>query len=190
MLFMFRMIFAVGVSANSVMLPAVANDYTQEHCRAKMIASCFIFNGLGLVVLISLLRGLPVRFTEMGIDAVTAGQYWLWTMSGICLVVAVVLSLFLSPGAPKQLGKRDPLLATLKVGLKAARNGRILLAYAAASVSRGDLSVMSTFFTLWLTQVGIAQGMSTAEASRTALTFYVVVQGFALTLGADRGLHA
>ncbi len=180
MLFMFRIVFSIGVSANSVMLPAVANDYTQEHCRAKMIASCFIFNGLGLVVLIALLRGLPVQFQEMGIDPVTAGQYWLWVVTGICLTVAVVLALFLAPGAPKQLDEREPLLATFKVGLKAAKNVRILLAYAAASVSRGDLSVMSTFFTLWLTQVGIEQGMSTAEASRSALTFYVVVQGFAL----------
>lgn len=180
MLFLFRLIFAAGVSANSVMLPAVANDYTREHCRAKMIASCFIFNGLGLVVLISLLRGLPVRFSDMGIDPVTAGQYWLWTMTGLCLVVATVLALFLKPGAPQQLQEREPILATFRVGLKAARSGRILLAYAAASVSRGDLSVMSTFFTLWLTQVGIEEGLSTAEASKTALTFYVVVQGFAL----------
>ncbi len=180
MLFLFRMVFAIGVSANSVMLPAVANDYTQEHCRAKMIASCFIFNGLGLVVLISLLRGLPVRFTDMGLNSVVAGQYWLWTVAGLCLLVALVLALGLAPGAPKQLDKREPLLATFKVGLKAARSGRILLAYAAASVSRGDLSVMSTFFTLWLTQAGIEQGLTTAEASKTALTFYVVVQGFAL----------
>lgn len=179
-LYLFRMIFSVGVSANSVMLPAVANDYTQEHCRAKMIASCFIFNGLGLVVLISFLRGLPVTFSEAGIDPVTAGQYWLWTVTGLCLLVAVVLALFLAPGAPKQLDKREPLLATFKVGLKAARSGRIMLAYFAASVSRGDLSVMSTFFTLWLTQVGIEQGLSTAEASKSALTFYVIVQGFAL----------
>ena len=180
MLFMFRIVFAMGVSANSVMLPAVANDYTQEHCRAKMIASCFIFNGLGLVVIIALLRGLPVRFQEMGIDPVTAGQYWLWVITGICLVVAAVLAIGLKPGAPEQLGKREPLLATFKVGLKAAKNVRILLAYAAASVSRGDLSVMSTFFTLWLTQVGIKQGLDTAEAAKIALTFYVIVQGFAL----------
>ncbi|MDJ0929256.1 MAG: MFS transporter [Gammaproteobacteria bacterium] len=180
MLFMFRIVFAMGVSANSVMLPAVANDYTQEHCRAKMIASCFIFNGLGLVVIIALLRGLPVRFQEMGIDPVTAGRYWLWVITGICLVVAAVLAIGLKPGAPEQLGKREPLLATFKVGLKAAKNIRILLAYAAASVSRGDLSVMSTFFTLWLTQVGIKQGLDTAEAAKVALTFYVIVQGFAL----------
>jgi MFS family permease len=188
MLFSFRMIFATGVAANQVMLPAVANDYTQEHCRAKMIASCFIFNGLGLVLLISFLRGLPVTFTETGIDPVTAGKYWLWTVSGFCLLVAVVLAIFLKPGAPKQLEKREPIMATLRVGLRAGRSGRILLAYAAAGVSRGDLAVMSTFFTLWLTQVGIGQGMSTAEAAKTALLFYVIVQGFALPAAPIAGI--
>ncbi|MGI9331414.1 MAG: MFS transporter [Gammaproteobacteria bacterium] len=180
MLFSFRMVFAAGVAANQIMLPAVANDYTQEHCRAKMIASCFIFNGLGLVILIGFLRSLPVTFTDSGIDPVTAGRYWLWTMTGFCLLVAVVLAIFLKPGAPRQLEKREPVMSTLRVGLKAGRSGRILLAYAAAGVSRGDLAVMSTFFTLWLTQVGMEQGMSTAEAAKTALLFYVIVQGFAL----------
>jgi MFS family permease len=180
MLIVFRIIFACGVAGNAVMLPAVANDYPQEPCRAKTLAACFIFNGLGLVLILAVLRSLPVQFADMGLDPVTAGRYWLWTVTGICLVVAAVIALGLKPGAPKQLAKRDPLLATFKIGLKAARRGRIALAYAAASVSRGDLAVMSTFFALWLTQVGVSQGMSTAEASRTALTFYIVVQGFAL----------
>lgn len=180
MLFVFRMVFAAGAAHNIVMLPAVANDYPQEPCRAKLLATCFIFNGLGLVLILAVMRSLPVRFSDMGIDPVWVGRYWLWIMSGICLFVAVVIALTIKPGAPRQLEKREPLLATFKVGLRAARNGRIALAYAAASVSRGDLSVMSTFFTLWLTQEGIRQGMPTAEAQQTALTFYLVVQGATL----------
>jgi len=179
-LFLFRMVFASGAAFNIVMLPAVANDYPQEGSRAKMLATCFIFNGLGLVVLLALMRGLPVRFSDLGIDPVWVGRYWLWVMTGICLFVATVLALTLKPGAPRQLSKREPLLATFRIGIKAARNGRIALAYAAAMVSRGDLSVMSTFFTLWLTQAGIEQGLPTAEAARTALTFYLVVQGATL----------
>jgi len=187
-LFMFRMIFAAGAAGNIVMLPAVANDYTRDVSRAKMIASCFIFNGLGLVIVVGLLRGLPLRFQDMGIDPVMAGRYWLWIVAGLCLLVAIVISIGLKPGAPRQLEKREPALATFKVGIKAARNGRIALAYAAAFVSRGDLSVMSTFFTLWLTQAGIDQGLSTAEAAKTAVTFYVVVQAFALPGAAIGGI--
>lgn len=180
MLFVFRMVFAAGAAHNIVMLPAVANDYPQENCRAKMIAACFLFNGLGLVLILAVFRGLPVTFSEMGFDPIWVGRYWLWCMAALCLVVAVVIGLTLKPGAPRQLEKREPLLATFKVGLRAARSGRIALAYAAAAVSRGDLSVMSTFFTLWLTQEGIRQGLPTADAAKTALTFYLVVQGTTL----------
>jgi len=179
-LFLFRMVFAGGAAFNIVMLPAVANDYPQEGSRAKMIATCFIFNGLGLVVLLAFLRGLPVKFSDLGIDPVWVGRYWLWVMTGICLFVAAVLALTLKPGAPRQLAKREPMLATFKVGIKAGRNPRIALAYAAAMVSRGDLSVMSAFFTLWLNQVGVEQGLSPGEAMKTAMTFYLVVQGAAL----------
>lgn len=180
MLFMFRMIFAAGAAGNIVMLPSVANDYTQEPCRAKMIAACFIFNGLGLVLILAFLRNMPVRLQEAGIDPVTTGQYWLWMMMAICLVVAAGIAIGLKPGAPQQLEKREPILATFKIGLKAARNPRIALAYAAACVSRGDLSVMSSFFTLWLFQVGVDQGLSAAEASAKAGFFYIIVQTFAL----------
>ena len=180
MLFMFRMIFAAGAAGNIVMLPSVANDYAQEQCRAKMIAGCFIFNGLGLVLILALLRNVPVQLQEAGIDPAQAGQYWLWMMTGICLVVATVIAIGLKPGAPQQLGKREPVLATFKIGLNAARNPRIALAYAAAGVSRGDLSVMSSFFSLWLFQVGVEQGLSSADAQATAGTFYIIVQAFAL----------
>lgn len=180
MLFMFRMIFAAGAAGNIVMLPSVANDYAQESCRAKMIAACFIFNGLGLVLVLGFLRNMPVRLQDAGIDPVTTGQYWLWMMTGICLVVAAVIAIGLKPGAPKQLAKREPILATFKIGLKAAQNPRIALAYAAASVSRGDLSVMSSFFSLWLYQVGVDQGLAPAEAQAKAGAFYIVVQIFAL----------
>jgi len=132
------------------------------------------------VVLILVMKDMPYRFQEMGIDPVTAGIYWFWIMAGVTLVVAIVLALFLKPGAPRQIDKREKLLTTFKVGLKAARNGRIALAYAAAGVSRGDLSVMSTFFSLWLFQVGVDQGLTTAEAQGKALTFYAFVQAVSL----------
>jgi MFS family permease len=180
MLVMFRLVFAVGVAGNAVMLPAVANDYPQEASRARMLAACFICNGLGLVLILAVMRGLPVRFADMGIDPVTAGRYWLWIMTAICFMAGTVVLIGLKPGAPQQLSQREPMLATFKVGLDAARNPRIALAYLAASVSRGDMAVLSTFFVLWLTQTGVEAGLTTAAASQKALTFYIVIQAFAL----------
>jgi len=180
MLVVFRMVFAVGVAGNAVMLPAVANDYPQEASRARMLAACFICNGLGLVLILAVMRGLPVRFAGMGLDPVTAGRYWLWTMMAVCLVAGTVILFGLKPGSPRQLTEREPMLATFRVGLEAARNPRVALAYLAASVSRGDMAVLSTFFVLWLTHAGVEAGLSTAAASQKALTFYIVIQAFAL----------
>lgn len=179
-LVVFRLVFAVGVAGNAVMLPAVANDYPQEASRARMLAACFICNGLGLVLILAVMRGLPVRFAELGIDPVTVGRYWLWTMTAVCFLAGTVVLIGLKPGAPQQLSKREPMLATFKVGLEAARNPRIALAYLAASVSRGDMAVLSTFFVLWLTQTGVEAGLTTGAASQKALTFYIVIQAFAL----------
>ena len=61
------------------------------------------------------------------------------------------------------------MLATLKIGIRAAKKTRIALAYVASIVARGDLAVLSTFFVLWLTREGIATGMETSEASFQAL---------------------
>ena len=47
-------------------------------------------------------------------------------------------------------------------------------------MSRADLSVVSTFLTLWLVQEGIAQGLSTGDALKKATLFYVVIQAMAV----------
>jgi MFS family permease len=93
----------------------------------------------------------------------------------------------LKRGAPAQLSASAPLLATLRVGIRAARNPRIALAYGAALVSRGDLSVASTFLTLWLVREGVSRGLSTAEALKQATFFYVIIQASALPWAAVLG---
>ncbi len=186
-LYLLRPLFAAGCAGNIVMLPTVANDYPIEKCRAKMLATCFMFNGLGLVVLILVMKDMPYRLQGLGYDPVTAGIYWFWMMAGVTFVVAMVLLAFLKPGAPRQLEKREGIMTTFKVGIREAKNGRIALAYAAAGVSRGDLSVMSTFFSLWLFQVGVDQGLTTAEATSRAGLFYAFVQAVSLPVAPFAG---
>jgi MFS family permease len=145
-----------------------------------MLAVCFTLNGLGFILILTPLRFLLPFFSSIADDPVTAGRYWLWTAAGICLVVATVLLSGLKSGAPEQLEKRDPFLATVRIGISAARKPRIALAYIAAIVSRGDLAVLSTFFTLWLTQAGTKLGLTTGEANAQAIKFYILIQVFAL----------
>ena len=177
----FRLIFAVGLAMNTAMLPSVINDYATEASRGRMISTCFMLNGLGFIMLLTPLR-LLLPFFE-GItdgDAVQAARYWLWTPAAVCLLVSTVLLTGLKRGAPAQLSKREPMLSTLTIGIKAAKRIRVALAYTAAVVARGDMSVLSTFFVLWLTQQAIAQGLPTMEASSYALKFYILIQVFAL----------
>jgi MFS family permease len=179
-LILYRLVFALGFACNIAMLPSVANDYPQEPSRAKMIAVCFTLNGLGFIVILTPLRFLLSFFEGITDDAAIAGQYWLWSAAAIALVVSTVLLAGLKPGAPEQLEKRESFLATVRIGIGAGRRPRIALAYIAAIVSRGDLAVLSTFFTLWLTQAGAKVGMTTGEANAQAIKFYILIQVFAL----------
>ena len=178
---LFRMFFAFGLAANTAMLPSVANDYATEVSRGRVISVCFMLNGLGFILLLTPLRLLLPVFTEMsGGDPAAAARMWIWSASGVCLVVSTGLLFGLKSGAPAQLEQREPILSTLKIGMHAAKKIRIALAYTAAVVARGDMAVLSTFFVLWLTQEGLAVGMDTSAASSVALKFYILIQVFAL----------
>jgi MFS family permease len=179
-LVLFRLFIASGVACINVMLSSVANDYPVDANRAKMIAAVFVCNGLGIGTLPRFIGGLPQQFIEMGLDPVAAGRVTYWSVAGICLTLALVLLWGLKPGPPVRTEKREPLLATLRIGMNAARMPRIALGYAAAFVSRADLAVVSQFLTLWLVQEGMAQGLTVAQATVKAVTFYVVIQLFAL----------
>lgn len=176
----FRLFIASGVACINVMLSSVANDYPVDANRAKMIAAVFVCNGLGIGTIPRFVGGLPQRFIEMGLDPVSAGRVTYWCVAGLCLFLALVLLWGLKPGPPVLTTKREPLLATLRIGMGAARMPRIALGYAAAFVSRADLAVVSQFLTLWLVREGMAQGLTVAQATVKAVTFYVVIQLFAL----------
>jgi MFS family permease len=179
-LLMYRLIFAVGTAGASAMLAAVANDYPVESSRAKMIAAAMLFNAIGMVVLTGLFKNLPDIFQNMGYDTYTSVKYTRWSVAGCALIVAVSVIFGLKKGAPAQVEKREPMLSTIKVGFSQARKPRIALSYIAAVVSRGDLAVLSTFFTTWLFLEGRDMGMTATEAMSKGFTFYIVCQAAAL----------
>jgi MFS family permease len=179
-LVLFRLFLASGVACVNVMLVSVANDYTIDATRAKMIAFVFVINGIGIGTLPRFIGGTPQRFIDAGFDPLMAGRLTYWCVAATCLMLALVLMWGLKPGAPAHVEKRDPMLATLRIGLAAGREPRVALGYIAAFVSRADMAVVSTFLTNWLVIEGKAQGMTPAEALLKATTFYVVIQLFAL----------
>jgi len=177
----FRLFFALGLAMNTAMLPSVINDYAVESSRGRLISSCFMLNGLGFVLLLTPLRLLlPVFEGLTDGDPVMAARLWLWTPAAVCLMVSTVLLIGLKKGAPAQLEKREPVLSTMKIGFAAAKKIRVALAYLAAVVARGDMSVLSTFFVLWLSQQALAAGWDPLDANSYALKFYIFIQVFAL----------
>jgi MFS family permease len=179
-LLMYRLVFAVGTASASAMLAAVANDYPVEGSRAKMIAATMLFNAVGMVVLTTVFKNLPDWYQDAGYDIATSVKYTRWTVSACCMLVAASVIVGLKKGAPSQVTNREPMLATIKVGITQARNPRIALSYAAAVVSRGDLAVLSTFFTTWLFLEGRDRGMTATDAMSGGFTFYIIVQAAAL----------
>ena len=179
-LLMYRLVFAVGTASASAMLAAVANDYPVESSRAKMIAATMLFNAVGMVVLTGVFKNLPDWYQNAGYDIATSVRYTRWTVSACCMLVAASVIFGLKKGAPSQTKNRAPMLATIKVGIQQARKPRIALSYVAAVVSRGDLAVLSTFFTTWLFLEGRDRGMTATEAMSGGFTFYIVVQAAAL----------
>ncbi len=175
-LYIIRGLFAVGVAMTSIMLSACLVDYIQERSRGRWIGTTSIFNGLGVVIMAALFTRLPSMYQNAGADNLTAGYYTFWTVAAICLAIGLILYLGLFR-APHSTKKSEPLLKQLSEGVRAgAENPRLAIAYAGAFIGRGDFAVIGTFFSLWLTQVGIEQGMTTAEALKKAGLLFAFIQ--------------
>lgn len=179
-LILYRMVFAVGVACNTAMIATVQADYPQDPWRGRLIGVCGLLQGVGVVLVVFGGSKLPGLYASGGADPVSAGQFAFWTFAVICLFNSVILRLGLKGGTPVVKREQEPVFDMFKKGIAAGRNPRIALAYIAAGVSRGDLTVVSTFFSLWLVQAGIANGYTAAEALSQGGKFFGVVQAVAV----------
>lgn len=175
-LFAFRMIFAVGAAAVAAMLATVIADYPLERSRGKLVGICFFLNGIGVATLVVLGGRLPQMIQSLGASPEQAGRCAYWAVAAMCVLPLLIVAFGLKPGAPAQIEKREPLLTTMRIGLARARDSRVALAYLAAMVSRGDLAIISTFFLLWMTQAGMAEGMTAAQAQAKGTIFFGITQ--------------
>jgi MFS family permease len=177
-IYIFRAMVAVGAAMVPVMLSACLVDIIQECTRGKWLGTTSIFNGIGVLLMSSTFGQLPARFEAMGYSGAEAGQYTFWIASAVGLVTALLLHLGLKGGPPPEVKDKPSVLKNLMRGVaEAKRNPRIALAYSSAFISRGDLVVVGTFFSLWFVQVGVEQGLSTGQAmARAGFLFGAVIQ--------------
>ncbi|MFO1428043.1 MAG: MFS transporter [Steroidobacteraceae bacterium] len=185
-LFLFRAVFAVGAACVSAMLAAVIADYASESARGRLVGICFFLNGIGVAALVVFAGRLPRLVESLGVAPPQAARCAYWSVAAACVLPLLIVRFGLQRGAPARAGapagvsagaaERMRTLATLRIGLAAARDPRVLLSYLSAMVSRGDLAVLSTFFLLWLTTHGIGQGLSAAQAQAAGTKFFGIAQ--------------
>ena len=163
-LFVFRAIYAAGFAAASVMLHVCLAEYSQDATRGRWLGTVGVFNGLGVVLMAFVLSRMPQWYIGLGFDTVQAVRFSYWTFAAYLLVLAILLRLGLAHGKT-HINRRESSLKVATRGFAAAReNPRILLAYGMAFASRGDLAILTTFFSLWILQRGNELGLTAAES--------------------------
>lgn len=180
-LFLFRGLFALGASAVTTMLATVIADYAMDEDRGKASGLQGIGNGIGAMLTVFLALQLPKIFMGKGLSAISAGQTTYWIMAGIAVFAVVILAIGLQNRTQTQKEQKKSIAKISREGFAAAKDPGIALAYMAAFISRGDMVIVGTFFTLWIVTHGTAQaGLSTAESLSRAGMIIGISQTFAL----------
>ena len=169
MLYIYRGLVALGSAAATTMIATVIADYVIDEDRGKGAGFQGIGNGIGALLTVFVLLRLPQIFQEAGSSPTEAAQQTYLIAAIIAGVSAVIMWVGLQGRTRLQTEQKKSWLQRSREGFGAARDPGVALAYAAAFVSRGDLAVVGTFFTLWVTTYGTTEaGLSAAEALTSA----------------------
>jgi len=176
-----RILYAVGATACTVMLSTCQGEYITNKYRGRWLGFVGFTNALGIVVMISIFSKLPQFFGQMGVSDAYALRASFW----VCAILAVILAVILYFGL--QAPQRKSTSATVNVLRQTAKGVTLIkqepllgLSYLTAFASKGDLVIVTTFLSLWVTQAGIAVGMTPAEAVARAGMIYGIVAGCGL----------
>jgi MFS family permease len=181
MLIVIRMFMALGITVVNVMVGALMVDYPAEISRGKLVAAAGIAIGFGNILIGVVFLRLPQMYAGQGVDELMAGRFTMFTMAALSLVLAFLIGIGIKGGLPAKVNKHESFGKRMAMGIRAGKeNGRVMLAYCSAFVARGDLVVMGTFFTLWLTQAGIQSGLAPEDAAQQAGIRFAMVMLAAL----------
>lgn len=180
-LFFFRGLFATGSSAVTTMISTVIADYAMDEDRGKASGFQGVGNGIGALLTVFVVLQLPKIFIADGMSEFEAGRITYLAMMGVAIISAIILYIGLQNRTQTQAEQKKSFIDIAKEGINAASDPGVALAYMAAFISRGDLAIVGTFFTLWVVTYGTTQkGLSTAEALATAGIIIGISQSMAL----------
>lgn len=179
-LYVYRVIYALGVVTVAGGLSTVLADYPAECSRGKLVAMIGLLSGLGVVLISQGFGAVPKVLVGMGFDGIAAGRLTHFMVAGLSVVVGLFVWWGLKPGLPIHRDDRPSVRELLIGGFSQARNPRILLAYSAAFIARGDQSINAIFLILWGTLAGKAAGLEPAAAVMSGTFIFVISQISAL----------
>jgi MFS family permease len=191
MLYLYRGIFAVGSAAVTTMLATVIADYVVDEDRGKGSGMLGVGNGIGALLTVFVLLRLPQVFQNAGNSAASAASQTYLIVAVVAGIAGILMWLGLQGRTRAQTEQQKSAVQRFREGFGAARDPGVALAYAAAFVSRGDLAVVGTFFTLWATTYGTTEaGLSAAEALATAGAVIGISQSMSLFTAPVFGIMA
>lgn len=164
-LLVYRVLFGVGVAAFSCMIFAIMADYTADSSRGKATGFLGMANGVGALITVFLLLRLPSIFQAQGMDSQAAGLATYAIVTGLAGIFALWMWFGLKKTPRRVTLENESFWEITRKGLMAAKDPGIALSYGAAFVSRGNLAIVGTFFTLWIANYGTSElGLSRADA--------------------------
>jgi MFS family permease len=176
-LLLYRVIMSSGIACCTTMIASIMADYPQNASRGKFIGFNGIFTALGVIIVGSGMTQLPKLFNSMGYTPIESSTMTLWIASGLSLVTAVLTFAGIKKGRVESDEARLPFLQNARVGLAEIRgSARLQLGCAATALSRGDLTVLASFFSLWIQKTGTDQGIESVVASATAGKLFGLTQ--------------
>jgi MFS family permease len=179
MYILFRVMASIGVACGVTMIASLLADYPDNSARGKMISINGVCTGLGVVFIASFgLAQLPEYFVSQGYAPTIAGRYTFWTAGALSVIAFIVAWSGLKGGRDEhQKHERKSMRESFKESIGEISNSpRLLLGCGATFVSRGDLTVLAAFFSLWIVAVGTEQGLGTSDVQGAAGRLFGISQ--------------
>jgi len=187
-LMLFRLVIAIGMVAVAGTLATLTNDYPMENSRGKMIGITSMCNILGTILMSVGIARIPSIVADWGLDPVAGGKVMFLAAAALCVITAVVARFGLKSGTPVSRGQRSDVRTLLMSGLRAGRNPRIALSYAAAFAARSDLVIKGLFLALWAIQDGMKEGLNPGQAMARFGLMLAIMSGISLAAAPFFGL--
>jgi MFS family permease len=176
-LMLFRIVGSIGIACCTTMIASLCADYPQNASRGKFLGLNGVFTAVGVIAIGSGLTQLPKVFTSMGYLPQEGIGFTLWIGGGLAFLASLITFAGLKKGRATSHEDKLPFFENMRIGLQAIiKSPLLMLGCAATALSRGDLTVLASFFSLWIQKAGADQGIEAVTASATAGKLFGMIQ--------------